>query len=131
MLVNWGTAARITQVTPRGRVKFRLQLRDWTYRAIRADGWTGEPLGPPLVLARRRGPHVRVWASWNGATRVRSWRVLAGDSADALHPTGPRHAFADLETQMRVRARGSYAAVEALDAAGTVLGRSDAVRVQG
>jgi hypothetical protein len=65
-----------------------------------------------------------VWMSWNGATDVASWRV---------HPdrgpvrTGPRRHF---ETAITLDAPASAVVVEALDASGAVLGRSDRVRVR-
>jgi hypothetical protein len=124
--VSWGTTGRITQVSPRGRVKLKMQLERWTYRATRAE-WTGLPLGRPSAAARRidsRTAHV--YASWNGATLIRSWRVLAGDDPDALSAVGAPHPFEDLETRMRVRTRAGFVAVEALDADGVVLGRSEA-----
>jgi hypothetical protein len=72
-----------------------------------------------------------VYASWNGATEVASWRVLAGSSPAALRPaaSAPRSGF---ETAIAVAGApaGAYVAVQALDAAGTVLASSRAVRVE-
>ena len=49
------------------------------YRAFRFP-WSGRPLSPPAVLAslNNTGEETIVHASWNGATDVSSWRVLAG-----------------------------------------------------
>ena len=125
-LVSWGTTGRITQVSPRGRVKLRMQLERWTYRATRAP-WTGLPRGRPAAAARRRGSRaVDVYASWNGATQIRRWRVLAGETPETLAPIASPFPFADLETRMRVRTRAPFVAVEALDGDGEVLGRSAA-----
>jgi hypothetical protein len=68
-----------------------------------------------------------VYASWNGATEVASWRVLAGAAPDALQPVAvaPRSGF---ETKILVAGSGPYVAVEALDPAGRVLGTSATVR---
>ena len=51
-----------------------------TYRALRFP-WSGRPLTPPAVLANlnNTGEETIVHASWNGATEVASWRVLAGN----------------------------------------------------
>jgi hypothetical protein len=132
MLINWGTTGRITQVTRTGVVKFRLRLGEWTYRAVRADKWIGRPTGRPLTMARRAGRRsVRVWASWNGATEVRRWRVLVGRVPNQLRPIGRSFRFDDLETRMRVTTNAPYLAVRAHDAAGSVIGSSRTVRIRG
>ncbi len=51
-----------------------------TYRAT-VEQWVGEPLTPPVGAALKAGGKTTVYASWNGATQVASWRVLAGSSA--------------------------------------------------
>jgi hypothetical protein len=128
LLINWGTTGRITEVTPQGQVVYGLQLAYYSYRAVRSP-WRGRPLGAPAVAAARRGRSgIRVWASWNGATEVVRWRVLAGPGPEALRRAGSAR-FAGLETRILVRSRASFVAVEALDADGTVLGRSAPVPV--
>jgi hypothetical protein len=127
LLVDWGPNRRITEIGSDGRVNLLLKLQRWSYRAFPAQ-WVGHPDGVPAIAARRRGGLVDVWASWNGATEIRRWRVLAGPSADALQPVEPSVAFADLETTATVRTTAPYVAVEALGAAGQVLARSRAVR---
>ncbi len=70
---------------------------------------------------------LTAYASWNGATEVASWRVLAGSSASALAPvaTVARHGF---ETAIKVSSAGPYVQVQALDASGNVIGTSAAVK---
>ena len=67
-----------------------------------------------------------VYASWNGATQVSTWTVLAGTTPSALVPAGsaPRHGF---ETMIAVNSLGPYFAVTADDASGRELGRSATV----
>jgi hypothetical protein len=131
MLISWGTSGYITQVAPDGRVKFAMRLEPWTYRAVRAN-WRGYPPGRPAVLAQRSpGGAVDVWASWNGATQIHDWRILAGSSAGALRPAGRLRRFEDLETHMRLRTSAAYVAVRAVSARGRVLGTSAPVPVTG
>jgi hypothetical protein len=136
LLISWGTSGRVTEVTPAGDVAFRLALGEregetgnWSYRAVR-DEWDGFPLGRPAIEARRRRDGgVDVWASWNGATEIARWRVLAGDVRDGLEPAG-EFGFADLETLMRPSTEAGHVAVQALDATGKVLGQSLTARVR-
>jgi Arylsulfotransferase (ASST) len=98
-----------------------------SYRAYRF-AWTGKPSEPPAIAAAKNaGGVVTVYASWNGATAVRSWRLLAGTSASDLSPaaTFPRTGF---ESAIADPAAEPYVAVQALDSAGTVLGTSKAIR---
>ena len=127
-LISWGTTPRITEVTRTGRVVYALRLQGWTYRAVRTR-WRGFPLGRPALAARRRpGAAVDLWASWNGATQIRRWRVLVGQTADDMRPLAHRFQFTDLETRMTVRTRAQFVAVAALNASGRELGRSRAMR---
>ena len=127
MLVAWGAVPVITEFTRRGRIVLDARFAgatDGSYRALRAD-WVGRPTTDPAVAAQRRGDHVAVWASWNGATEVARWEVLGGASPDALAVVGggARKSF---ETALSVAGQHSYVAVRALDAGGAVLGTSRA-----
>jgi hypothetical protein len=128
VFVSWGTAGVLSDVRPGGRVGFALRLGRYSYRAVRAP-WIGRPRDRPRIAVRRRpGGVVDVWASWNGATNVRWWRVVAGPSRHRLRPVGRRVRFAGLETHLRVRTRRRHIAVRALGAKNRVLARSRVVR---
>ena len=90
---------------------------DITYRAL-LEPWTGTPVDPPQGAARRRGGKTTVYASWNGATQVSSWRVLAGQSTVS---TAARSGF---ETAIPVQSSATVFRVQALDAYRRVLGTS-------
>jgi hypothetical protein len=68
-----------------------------------------------------------VYASWNGATEVAHWRVLAGPRPGRLAAVAraPRAGF---ETAIQAPA-AAYVAVEALEAGGGVLGTSKTIQV--
>jgi hypothetical protein len=128
-LISWGTSGFISQVGPDGRVRFAMRVAPWTYRATRAN-WSGDPGGPPAVAARRlRGGAVDVWASWNGATRVREWRVLAGPTPARLRPLGRPSRWTGLETRLRVRTAAAFVAVRAIGSDHRPLRASRAIRV--
>ncbi len=89
--------------------------------------WTGRPDSPPAVAVSTGKGATTVWASWNGSTDVASWRVLAGSSPAALRPlaSGRRTGF---ETRLQAPGVAPYVAVQALDAAGAVLGSSATIK---
>jgi hypothetical protein len=67
--------------------------------------------------------------SWNGATEIATWRVLAGGNADDLKPVA-EVAKDGFETTTRIEA-AAVVAVEALDSRGEVLHRSETITVDG
>ena len=70
---------------------------------------------------------VTIYASWNGATEVTTWRVLARAGPGELEPVGfvPREGF---ETAIEVRTDEPYVAVRTEDDSGRALGTSEAVK---
>ncbi len=87
------------------------------------EQWVGLPLSPPAGAARRTDGTTTVYASWNGATQVVSWRVLAGAGAGRLTAVASA-ARSGFETAIPVpRAIESFE-VQALDAGGRVIGAS-------
>ena len=81
--------------------------------------WIGKPLTVPDLGISGSA----VYASWNGATEVRTWSLMAGTSASALTSVanGTRTGF---ETAIDGLGSNTYVAVAALDAYGTCLGVS-------
>jgi hypothetical protein len=130
MFVGWGTQPYFSEFAPDGRLLLDGQItKDHpSYRSFSYD-WTGRPVDRPAVAARTRSGGATVYASWNGATEVASWTVLAGSAKSSLKSVGsaPRVGF---ETAVDVSHRGPYFAVEPRDAAGRVLSRSAPVRIE-
>jgi hypothetical protein len=120
VFVGFGAEGAITQFSPAGTVTFDAEMPDGdgSYRMIRAP-WRGTPPTRPAVVARRVDPaHVTVAVSWNGATGVARWRVLAGGAAVATVPSD------GFETTATVASAAATFTVRALDAHGHVLGTS-------
>jgi hypothetical protein len=128
VFVGWGSQGYFSEFDAAGKLLFdaRIARGQDTYRAYRFP-FTGTPESRPSLAALSGGR--RVYASWNGATQVASWRVLAGDAADALNPSGSARR-SGFETFIRRSAAATYVAVQALDAAGNVLGTSTAIRTR-
>lgn len=130
-VLGWGTQPLITEHRPDGKIVLRVDgLGTGSYRGFRQP-WVGTPVTVPDVAARAAGRRdgramMAVYASWNGATEVRNWRILTGPGADQLTQAAvvARNGF---ETRVDV-ASASFAAVQALAIDGSVLGTSAAVR---
>jgi hypothetical protein len=156
VFVGWGEAPFVSEFERSGRLVFDAALgaKYECYRAFRLP-WHGRPAAlPALALVRgggdrsgggpagRRGSAggrgapafggapTTAYASWNGATDVAAWRLLAGSGAGAgrLVPvaTAPARGF---ETALPTASGGGpHFAVQALDAGGVPLGQSATVR---
>ena len=133
-VVGWGEAPYLSEFSPAGALLFdaHLPAAYESYRTYRLP-WTGQPTGAPAV-AYLRAPVAQgggvVYASWNGATQVASWRVLAGSSPASLAPASSA-VKTGFETAIALSgaAASPYAAVQALDASGAVIGVSAAVKM--
>jgi hypothetical protein len=124
VFVGWGAQPFFSQFSPRGRLLFDASLPedDGSYRVYR-EPWSTRPKTIPAVAATRVDEGtVVVHASWNGATEVHRWRVLAGDPY-SLEPAQIARARG-FETAITVSSRDSTFAVEALDSEGDVLATS-------
>jgi hypothetical protein len=94
-----------------------------SYRAYRFP-WVGHPTDrPALAVKREKNGDTTVYASWNGATEVRRWAVLGGRDASHLRRVAVA-ARTGFETRIQVKQDLSTVAIQALDAAGRVLGTS-------
>ncbi|WP_434444252.1 arylsulfotransferase family protein [Lentzea sp. E54] len=121
VFVGWGSHGTFTEFSQRGEVVFNASFAKQhlnSYRAFRLP-WVGKPTDLPVAAGRGN----TAYASWNGATEVVSWRVLAGAGAQSLAPvaTAPRRGF---ETSIPLPGPAAYLAVQALDRNGSVLGTS-------
>ncbi len=127
VLVGWGAQPEFSEYTKSGKLIFdaRFPGPDLSYRAISLPHWVGLPLTKPSAAARRSGGKTTVYASWNGATRVTAWRVLAGPDAADMRVLAEK-AKSGFETAIPVSGSARFLKVEALDSHGTVIGVSRA-----
>ena len=129
VFVGWGSEPVLSEFSSDGELLFSASLpaESESYRAFRFP-WNGKPEGEPAV-AVEAGPddEVTLYASWNGATEVADWEVLAGPGPDRLEPAGsvPRKGF---ETAINVTTTEPYVGVQAKDTSGKVLGTAKAVK---
>jgi hypothetical protein len=125
VLIGWGSGPFVSEFSYDGELLLNVRLppEGESYRAFRFP-WSGYPDDDPTV-AVEQGPDDKVilYASWNGATEVATWEVLAGPRQGRLEWVGavPRDGF---ETSMLVQTFDPYIAVRAKDHFGQVLGIS-------
>jgi len=132
-LLDFGQLADVSEFSSQGAMLFdaHLPANVESYRAFRF-AWEGHPAhGPSFAYAAGAGSGT-VYASWNGATQVAAWRVLAGRSPTTLTAVAqvPRSGF---ETAVALPAGvvGPDVQVQALDGAGNVLGASSVASESG
>jgi hypothetical protein len=128
VFVGFGSTQFFSEFSPGGQLLFdgSLPQNDGSYRIYRFP-WKATPKTPPAVVVHRTDPsNVSLYVSWNGATQVARWQILAGQSAGSLAPVKkvPKTGF---ETQVDLPSSATMFGVRALSSSGRVLGRSPAV----
>ncbi len=121
--VGWGSAPYFSEFSASGQLLMDAILPhpDLSYRA-RVEPWVGLPLYPPSAAARSSHGQTTVYASWNGATQLASWRVVAGSGSS---PTViATHVKSGFETAIPVSGSSKTFRVQALDTRGRVIGTS-------
>jgi Arylsulfotransferase (ASST) len=137
VFVGWGSEPYFSEFSATGALLFDGHMHGpyQSYRTYRFP-WTATPESPPSIAvaaapagAGGRGP-LTVYASWNGATLLTSWRVLAGPSPQQLAPVATA-ARAGFETAIGTPGGvgpATYVAVQALESSGAVLGTSATIK---
>ncbi|HLB18999.1 MAG TPA: arylsulfotransferase family protein [Gaiellaceae bacterium] len=129
IFVGWGAQPYVSEFSRSGALLFDVYFGQGkppgkdadTYRAYRFP-WHGQPRDRPVVVVAGD----TAYSSWNGATEVRRWRVLAGPAVGRLLPvqTVAKNGF---ETPIRLDRSAAFYAVKAIGRNGKVLGTSAAV----
>lgn len=123
--VGWGAQPYFSQFAAGGELVLdgEFPAGDQSYRAFTFN-WSGHPAGRPAVVAHPNAARGSVvYVSWNGATEVDTWKVLAGQKPAALAEAGTQRR-AGFETMISVNSEGPYFAVTAHDRSGRQIGRS-------
>jgi hypothetical protein len=127
-MVGWGEVPYFTEFGGAGQLLLDAHLPSGyeSYRVYRLP-WIGHPPNRPAVSVE--DSTRTLYVSWNGASDVAAWRLLAGASPATPAPTGTIVARTAFETAIALpRGAGPYVAVQALDAGGGVIGVSPAVK---
>jgi hypothetical protein len=131
VFVGWGSEPVMSEFDHDGGLLFSAAFpaESESYRAFRFP-WEGRPQDEPAIAAEAvADDKVTVYASWNGATEVADWEVLAGPGPDRLQPVGtaPRKGF---ETAITVNTSEPYVGIRAKNDAGKVLSAIRAIQAR-
>lgn len=131
--LGWGQLPYFSEYGPEGQLLFdaHFPANVQSYRSFRVP-WTGTPAHRPVfALQTGHGPPT-VHASWNGATLVASWRVLAGPDPARMKPVAQAvHSGFETAVPLPAQINGRDLAVQALDSSGQVLATSATVAEPG
>jgi Arylsulfotransferase (ASST) len=128
--VGWGEVPYFTEFSPSGQMVFEghMPAPAQSYRAYKFP-WSATPADPPAIVVKSTGAGLdMVYASWNGATGVSEWRVLAGAGPSSLSPI-LGIAKSGFESAVPVPGTATHFAVQAFDASGHLLGESGTITV--
>ncbi|HEX5699371.1 MAG TPA: arylsulfotransferase family protein [Rubrobacter sp.] len=131
VLVGWGSEPVISEFDHDGRLLFSAAYpaEGESYRAFRLP-WSGQPTDNPAIVAELgREDEITIYASWNGATEVTTWQVLAGSAPDRLEPLAsvPRKGF---ETVITLHTTEPYVGLNALNDSGQALGATGLFKLE-
>ncbi|KAL4889192.1 ASST-domain-containing protein [Aspergillus ambiguus] len=104
ILLQHGAVPKLEEYDENGALVMRARFGPdndiQSYRGYRFP-WVGRPKTQPAVAACPEKGKTAVYVSWNGATDVQSWKVLAGSESDQLRTvkTSVRNGF---ETRIAV-----------------------------
>jgi hypothetical protein len=125
VLVGWGSQPYFSEFTKSGKLILDAVWPgvDLSYRVLFTSNWVGTPFFPPSGAVHKAKHGATVYASWDGATQVVSWRVLAGPSSKHLATVATK-AKSSFETAISLPQSYKAYKVQALDSKGHVLGTS-------
>ncbi|KAF9893393.1 hypothetical protein FE257_011825 [Aspergillus nanangensis] len=116
VLMQHGAIPKLEEYDENGalvmRARFGFDATTQSYRGYRFP-WVGRPRTSPSVLACPEKGQMAVYVSWNGATDVQAWKILAGPESDKLSAvqTTTRNGF---ETKIWVKDVSEMVMVEAV-----------------
>jgi len=131
VFVGWGSAPSFSEFSKEGELLFDANFppEAESYRAFRFE-WIGRPSnGLAMKVERESEDELTIYVSWNGATEVAEWQVLAGPGSEQLDPLGAV-SWKGFETVITVPTTEPCVGVQARDSAGRALGTVKAVKVE-
>jgi hypothetical protein len=130
VFIGWGQQPYFSEDNAAGREIFDAHFVEpsSSYRAYRFPWSAQPPTQPAASQGWGAGDAPVLYTSWNGATDVAAWRLLAGTSSSSLTPIG-RASRGGFETRIAADTEAPYLQAQPLDAQGHVLGSTAVVSV--
>lgn len=128
VFVGWGAQPYYSTYRSDGTMvtDSEIPIHNHSYRAFLVD-WVGHPTDSPAIVAQASpSGGFAVYASWNGATEIDTWTVMAGKDRSSLQPVATQR-WSGLETTIVANSQGPFFQVVAHDRHGGELGRSEVV----
>jgi hypothetical protein len=127
VFVGWGAQPAFSEFSADGKLLFdgRIGEGNDNYRAYRGT-WAGHPATNPALVVTGGKAVV----SWNGATDVARWQLLAGPSRSGVSPAGSPVVRRGFETALDVPSGARWVVARALGPRGRTLGESAPVAVR-
>ncbi|GAB7351301.1 hypothetical protein MBLNU459_g1716t1 [Dothideomycetes sp. NU459] len=138
IFMGYGSNAVFTEYSREGDVLWDVQFgivgnsSVQSYRAYKQN-WTGYPSWNPSIASTGNGTdNTTIFMSWNGATEIKSWALLASSSTQDL--SNATNLWRNVtktgfETNTTVGSQYRYIRAAALNAQGEVLGATDVLDV--
>ncbi len=125
VVLGWGQQPYVSEDNGAGQQIFdaHFNVPTSSYRAYRFAWNAQPPTSPALAVGPNSDGSISLYASWNGATDVSSWRVLGGPSAKSMTALGSA-GKGGFETRIVEHSASSYYQVQALGSSGQVLASS-------
>lgn len=136
--IGWGNNPYVTEHDGSGRIIFQANVEasdsntsPMNYRAFKFN-FTSEPLDAPALYtyARTDSSNTVYFASWNGATEVRRWRIYGKSECDETWTVLDSIEKSGFETRFEADGYQEFGLVEALDGDGRSLRNSTAKGVK-
>lgn len=129
--IGFATSPMISEYNSQNQEIYNLQYgfsSPGSFRSYKFDGWHGTPFYPPKVVAQLdEDGSATVFVSWNGATDVVSWDVMANNGSGSLMKVASA-AKGGFETAIIISTKGlKNFRVNAIGAQGAVLAQSQIV----
>ena len=122
LLVGWGSASQFSEYNAKSEQIFNIHFDNGynTYRAYKSR-WTGTPDGHPKLTFTGSGSSRQIDVVWNGASRVRQWRILGGSTRGNIK-TIASASWKGLDTAFKLSSYPNFLRLAAIDVRGHVLG---------
>lgn len=122
LFIGWGSGPRCSEFTHEGEMIFDMKYRaGGSYRGYRI-AWNATPDRPlDYVLDDAPDGYLTCYVSWNGATEVSGWQVIAGPTVDAAEVVAIA-SKTTFETELAGVPISAYMEAQALNATGQIIG---------